>query len=116
MLLVLQPCLLTGDSLMLQAKPTPLSISTYLSILPPMMLKDSTESYYVRNTLETLRLILVIFFMGFELLIYCTELLLNDQERDYILTRVHAAKEELKMKRKKTVKERYRLKNKVPGR
>ncbi|KAF3546861.1 hypothetical protein DY000_02000967 [Brassica cretica] len=34
----------------------------------------------------------VIFFMGFELLIYCTELLLNDQERDYILTRVHAAK------------------------
>ncbi|AED92980.1 Chaperone DnaJ-domain superfamily protein [Arabidopsis thaliana] len=32
------------------------------------------------------------------------QLLLNDQERDYILTQVHAAKEELKMKRKKQLK------------
>uniref|UniRef100_A0A0D3B291 Uncharacterized protein n=1 Tax=Brassica oleracea var. oleracea TaxID=109376 RepID=A0A0D3B291_BRAOL len=39
------------DSLMLQAKPTPLSISTYLSILPPMMLKDSTESLFQPGTL-----------------------------------------------------------------
>ncbi|KAL0843439.1 hypothetical protein Bca101_016684 [Brassica carinata] len=37
------------------------------------------------------------------------QLLLNDQERDYILTQVHAAKEELKMKRKETVEERYSL-------
>ncbi|KAG5376468.1 hypothetical protein IGI04_041064 [Brassica rapa subsp. trilocularis] len=32
------------------------------------------------------------------------QLLLNDQERDYILTQVHAAKQELKMKRKKQLK------------
>ncbi|KAG2280105.1 hypothetical protein Bca52824_051325 [Brassica carinata] len=32
------------------------------------------------------------------------QLLLNDQERDYILTQVQAAKEELKMKRKKQLK------------